>query len=496
MKHEKLANALNEISEKYIEEATHPKKHRLPRWAGGIAAAVAVAIAAGCILPLLQRGNGNSQLLGSNTQSTTLPLFHREQVVYHFLAAKPEYPTMSAYPKENDDFDQYSRWREDQRRLHNQPAGYADSLEGYFASLIPTLFSGQTGQNAACSPVNIYMALAMLAEITDGNSRQQILTLLKAPDIKTLRRQAKQVWQAHYNDDGLSKSVLGSSLWLEEGMDYNEDTAKLLAEHYYASVFRGDLGSEDVNEELRAWINQQTDGVLRQQTAELELSPETLLALATTVCYQVQWITPFVEARSAPGVFHTPEGDRQVTYMNQELSYGPYFWSEHFSAVYLPLEDGSRMWLILPDEGYAPEDILEEAAAFLSQDPAAYQSGYANQKDIRVQLSLPKFDVSGKLELSHTLKELGITDVFDANRADFTPIFPEEDGGAVGKITHAARVKIDEEGVTAAAFTVIDYCGSGPPKEEEVNFTLDRPFAFYVESQDGLPLFTGIVNQP
>ena len=109
---------------------------------------------------------------------------------------------------------------------------------------------------------------------------------------------------------------------------------------------------------------------------------------------------------------------------------------------------------------------------------------------------MPKFDVSSKMELSDTLKQLGVTDVFLDDKADFSPIFPQEDGGSVGKISHATRVKIDEKGVTAAAFTAILYCGSAPPKEEEVTFVLDRPFIFYVESRDSLPLFTGIVNHP
>lgn len=33
----------------------------------------------------------------------------------------------------------------------------------------------------------LYMALAMLAELTDGNSRQQVLDLLDVPDLETLR---------------------------------------------------------------------------------------------------------------------------------------------------------------------------------------------------------------------------------------------------------------------------------------------------------------------
>ena len=154
------------------------------------------------------------------------------------------------------------------------------------------------------------------------------------------------------------------------------------------------------------------------------------------------------------------------------------------------------MWLILPDEGISPEEITEEVAQFLAQNPNSTPGGYKNKKTVRVKLSVPKFDVSGDLDAVETLKKLGITDVFSANKADFTPVLPDTKGVVVGSVSHAARVKIDEKGVTAAAYTVILECGAAMPPTDEVEFTLDRPFLFCVESRVGVPLFAGIVNEP
>ena len=68
----------------------------------------------------------------------------------------------------------------------------------------------------------------------------------------------------------------------------------------------------------------------------------------------------------------------------------------------------------------------------------------------------------------------------------------------MNKIDHAVRVGIDEEGVTGAAYTVIEptYGSAGPQIKKKVDFILDRPFLFVITSRDGLPLFTGIVNEP
>ena len=494
MKHEKLADALSELDERHIEEALKSRRHAHHyRWIAAVAAVLVLAITLG----LLMRPGTQPEVTMQTPMlpSSTGPSLPAQQPVEptassHFRLASASYPTITQYPGEYD-YDAYIRWSRDLKALHNQPDGYADNLEDCWNQLVPALLSGESGQNTTCSPLNIYMALAMLAECTDGESRSQILDLLNADTIEALRKQANQVWRAHYNNDGLTKSVLGSSLWLQEGYSFDPSTVSLLAENYYASVFQGNLGSADMNKALQNWLNEQTSNLLTEQVQNVRFDPMTVLALATTIDYQVQWRDfQFSENKHTEATFHGAKGDTSETFMNAGLSYGPYYWGEHFGAVSLPLEDGSRMWLILPDEGVSPEEITEEVMAFLA-DP-----NKENQKRMRVNLSLPKFDVVSQRDICAVLQQLGVADVFDGARADFSPILSDDDDGYVSSINHAARVMIDENGVTAAAFTLILRAGAAMPPEDQVDFTLDRPFLFCVESNDGLPLFAGIVNEP
>ena len=166
------------------------------------------------------------------------------------------------------------------------------------------------------------------------------------------------------------------------------------------------------------------------------------------------------------------------------------------------------MWLILPDEGYSVDKLLEsgEAMDFLLADKRGYYDEktqqyvetWPDQKTLKINLSMPKFDVSSDLDLIEGLKKLGVTDVFDWRIANFDPLEASTDDPLyISKAQHAARVKVDEEGCEAAAYTVmIMTCGAAPPPDEEVDFTLDRPFLFAVTGDSGLPLFTGVVNQP
>lgn len=495
MKRNKLSDALGEIRDAHILEAITYKKRRLPSWVYPVAAVLAIAVLVGALwTPAKPKDPQEPTFTIVHVDSNHAPIDHGIQLQY--LVATAQYPELCGYPLKENNSAGYGAWREDQLAMHTQPEGYADSLEPFWEDLTTQLLAGGEGHNVTCSPVNIYMALAMLAEITDGESRQQILDVLGVDSIESLRKQAKDVWQGHYNDDGLSTSILANSLWLEENYGFNQETADFLAENYYASVFQGDLGTAEMNAVLQAWLDQQTGGLLKEQVSKAGLDPMTVLALASTIYYKVQWVDEFKESKNTEGTFHTPTGNRNQVFMNRVLSYGPYYWSDNFGAVALPLEDGSTMWLVLPDNGTKPESIVSEFHRFLEQDPNCYDTIYQNQKDVQVNLSVPKFDVSAGLELENALKKMGITHVFSEADADFSPILPQDDGGFISSVQHAARVAIDEKGVTAAAFTVIDRCGAAMPPEEEIDFVLDRPFLFCVESQDGLPLFAGVVNYP
>ena len=61
---------------------------------------------------------------------------------------------------------------------------------------------------------------------------------------------------------------------------------------------------------------------------------------------------------------------------------------------------------------------------------------------------------------------------------------------------HAARVKVDEEGCEAAAFTAIMAQATSALIEPlpVVEMNLNRPFGFLITGVDGLPLFVGAVN--
>ena len=420
-----------------------------------------------------------------------------------YQLAAAQYPQMAQYPDEskytklNGDFDSdgfdkvYDAWQADREKQMEQPEGYTDALDSYLRTVIPQLLADGSGENKACSPINIYMALAMLAEITDGESREQILGLLGSDNLDNLHTEASAVWNANYCDDGAVTSILASSLWLNDQINFKQETMDALAKYYYASSFRGEMGSTAFDQALQDWINQQTGGLLKEQASGLTMGKETILALATTIYFRAKWSEEFSESNTSPDTFHADSGDVTCDFMHQSGT-NTYYWSDRFSAVSKSLESSGAMWFLLPDEGVTPEELLadDQTLDFLLSGGESAESKY-----LIVNLSIPQFDIASDLDLTASLKNMGITDMFDPSVSDFSPMTDDTEA-YLSQARHAARVAIDEEGVTAAVYTVMMVAGAGAPPEEEVDFTLDRPFLFAITGVDGLPLFVGVVHQP
>ena len=474
MKGNEILHTLEYIDADLIEaaEAVPKKRSARPYWFTVIAAILILTIGIGSIF------GGDSALLANQVAAAEYPQ----------MVKKPNY---NDYRSDDSYYTAYNAWRESQNRQYDQPEGYADSLTDFFYHSMAQFLQGEG--NPTCSPVNVYLAMAMLAETTGGNSRQQILDLFGVDNIEQLRQQASHVWNAHYSDDGETTLLLANSLWLDEAYTFHQQTANLLAESYYASSFRGDLGTEALNKALQAWLNDNTGGLLKDQAENVELDPQTVFALASTVYFTTGWESKFSKSNTKDAVFHLSNTDKTVPFMHKTMIGWSYYWSENFTAIYLELTGNNRMWLILPDEGYTTADILSgEDYLRMTLDPGSWE----NKGSYQINLSLPKFDVVNQTDLIEGMKAMGVTDIFDHTVSDFTPM-TDTPMLYVDQINHAARVSIDEEGCRAAAFTVISVPGAGPPPElNEIDFVLDRPFLFVVSSRDHLPLFAGVVNHP
>lgn len=516
-KSEKIYDGITNVEDKMIEDAqdSAEKAKKPAKWLpwAGIAAAACLAVGVGAVV-MLSHTFGGISISGTPADTSVTRSYMPEPNEIARLLMTPVYPEMPAYVEEDDipssdqpEYEKYEKLRNEHwefiRELRNQPKEYKDGTGKFFTESIKTLLPGN-GENCVCSPLSLFMALGMSAEITDGNTRRQILDLLGQDSIESLRSHSASIWQANYMDDGMAKCVLANSVWMNNDISYSQEALNRLCIDYYASSFSGEPETEEYDELLQDWLNKQTGGQLDEYVGGIKLDPETVVCIASTVDYAGKWITKFSADQTKPAVFHSPDGDIECDFLNADLTYmTPYYWGDKFAATEKSFENNGCMRLILPDEGVSPEELLsdEEALSFmLHYDYFDEEEGkfvqYPNKKLVEGDLSVPKFDISAELDLKDALIKMGITDIFDADTADFSSLTDgDSDGIFLSGIKQAARVQIDEEGCRASALTVGMYTGA-PIPEDTVDLVFDRPFIFEIISATGLPLFVGIVNNP
>lgn len=413
------------------------------------------------------------------------------------LTAAPEYPEMPKCPRQEDYpvnsqqfYEDQWEWEQNRRENHIASPENAHDLDPFMEESMKQFLSGDNNQ--VCSPLNIYFALAMLAETTAGNSRQQILDVLGHSSLENLRAQANQLWRAHYSNDGQTVSLLANSVWLDEQYTFVPDTLDTLAKDHYASVFTGDLGTEEMDKQLAAWLDSQTGGLLTEYTENIKLDPATVFALASTAYFNANWVNDFYEGATTQEIFHAKDREIVTDFMHKTTLNHTYYEGEDFAATSLALTGHHRMWLILPDRDSSVQALLEQGDYY---DLISHPEAWGQSREVTLNLSLPKFDVSSEQDLIPGLKAMGITDICNPVTADYSPITSEP--LYLGNTQHAARVAVDEDGVIAAGYTLMaNYGEAAPQKQEEIDFTLDRPFLFVITGEDNLPLFAGAVAEP
>lgn len=468
MKREDLLTALEEISDKHIQEAEKPpKKHAFLKM---VAAAAVIAV--------------------------MMNLFSGPALITAYAVTTPSDPRMMERPNSSNYIDDkkwledWDKWEAEQEVRKETTAQAISRLRSFFSEGNSQFLQTEKNENKIWSPVNAYIGLSMMAEITEGETKQQVLDMFGVQDTDELRKQVSAVWESVYQDNSNEICVLANSLWLEKGLQYNQETMDVLGYHYYASVYQGDLGSNQINRDIAAWINNNTGKFLEDSTKNIQLDEETIMALYSTLYFQARWQNEFSEKNNSDGVFYMPEGESQAVYMNKKESMMDYYWGENFSAVNMYLKNGCDMWFILPDEGMTVEDVLDNGTYM----DMLLSNKWENSKFMKVNLSVPKFDVSSTMDLADGLENMGITNVFNQKFGEYTNLTSDSPIWLTGA-NQSVRVQIDEEGVKAATYIEIPGAGSPAPPDEVVDFILNRPFLFVITNEN-IPLFVGCVNNP
>ncbi len=435
----------------------------------------------------------------------------------HALAAA-EYPDISG---------NRHTWK---MEFREEQGTYSDELlQGIkqFASDSAVLVLGQeTEKNLCYSPVSLYVALAMVAEMAEGETREEILKALHYvyPDgvmpgkwtmregetpqpITGLAEDMYRYLTLTYEKEFTSATQIANSLWLNDRLltqkDLRQTTADLLAEKYMVSTYVRDFRKKSAAEDMSDWVLKHTKGLLGGREGDFELDENTAMTLLSTVYYYDQWTDEFDKSKNVIEPFYKADGTTvDAEYMC--VTHNPYavLAREGYTAAGLPMKGSSQITFILPDEGWTPEDILSNETMM---DELLAIRGEPEMEYAEVRFQVPKFQFWSEMNLTEAVKTLGISKAFSSTEADFSGILdtaeessesmvPGGSGIWLSSIRQQTTISMDEKGCEASAYIQIDYAGAAMPEDRIIEFTLNRPFIILIEN--GGPLFIGVVRVP
>lgn len=508
MNEQDLFRGIGEVNDEQIERA-RPQAARRRRWPGLLAACLVLALGVGAALRYLPGRTGNdtarpetalqnqTQLESGKTNGAAQGQTQDSLSLAQLAAVQAEYPAYPQLPANgepagHDYYDQV-----DALRGEDPDPAYLGGLQRFSMNAVQQLLADAGTENRICSPANVYMGLALLAEAAAGGTRSQLLDVLGTDSIETVRAQTQRIWLNLYRDNGQDMIRLANSLWLDDGTGCNADSLDIIQDNYFASVFSGPIGTAEYDAAINAWLAEQTNGLLQNQAAPIETTPNTVLAILSTLYFYEPWAEHFDEAATAPDAFTMADGTELTCDYLNGFRDADYVQGDGWRAAALDFAPSwtggadQKMIFLLPDEGVEIDALLECGA--IGQTLQTVALG-AEQKN--VQFKIPKFSVSCDLNLAPAMQALGITEAFGGN-ADFSALLQDAGGARLTTARQAALVRIDENGCEAASFVnlLIDKAAEFLP-EEPPKLILNRPFVFVITGLDGLPLYVGVVNNP
>ncbi|MEY4550008.1 MAG: hypothetical protein RL685_6203 [Pseudomonadota bacterium] len=361
-----------------------------------------------------------------------------------------------------------------------------------------TFYSGleKPGGNLVYSPYSIAVASAMLSAGAASSTLTQLQAALHFSTIgSSLHAGQNALAQtlATRNREGSAEANaqvlrVSNDFWMLPALAPQPAFLDTLAEYYGAGVHLApfDSNPEGCREDINSKVSSDTGRLIPELLPQDSIDSGVVFVLTNALYFKSRWQSQFPTTSTQPGPFTTLSGGTVQTDLMRQQTEAEYLQGDGFLAVELPY-DGAElsMLFVVPEAGSLDRFAQSLDAARLDAILKGLQPTY-------VDLSLPKFTVTGDLPLADQLKAAGMVDAFDPGRADFSPLAPDL---YISAAFHQAKLILDETGTEAAAATAfVGRVTSVPPAP--IRVVIDRPFLFLLRDITGAVLFMGQLANP
>ncbi|NUT48140.1 MAG: serpin family protein [Saccharothrix sp.] len=340
-----------------------------------------------------------------------------------------------------------------------------------FALTLHDAIAPDRTRNACWSPYSVASALGLTAHAARGATEAELVALLGADHAKVLKG-------AVVGDD--AEFAVANTLWAWESLPLEDGFLTDLAGWPGAKVRSAPFAEdpEGARKLVNADVAETTHGLIPELLTAGAITPETVATLVNALYLKCAWTEEFPDHDTADRPFR---GAGEVATMRREGSMR-YAARAGWQAVAVPARGGVEAVVLLPDEDLGGTGGVPEVLEALDHE--------------RIELFLPKLDLSVNTSLADALQRVGVRTMF-TTAADLTGLSPDP-RLHVDDVVHEAVLRLDEQGFEGAAATaVVMRLTSFMPVEPARTVRVDRPYLLLVRHADtGAIFFLAQVAKP
>lgn len=345
--------------------------------------------------------------------------------------------------------------------------------------------------NSCLSPYSVASALGMVCQAARGKTADELKALLAGGEadigkqVELLRAASVLHWRGNGEEPVFAVS---NTLWAWDELKLNEAFGVELSGWPGAKVasapFRAD--PEGARRAINADVAEITRNLIPELVPSGAVGSDTVASLVNALYLRTAWRHRFADEDTVDEDFHTPAGTRPVPTMRQVEQLG-YAAEGGWQAVVLAAAGGVEAVVLLPDTD------LPEAEEGLDADLLARV--LAAPKKRRVELHLPRLELSMNAGLTEALHKLGVRELFTES-ADLSGL-TTDDRLFVSDVLHESVLKLDEQGLEGAAATAVMMRLTSVVIDQPVEVRVDRPFLLLVRhASTGAVYFLARVTDP
>lgn len=374
---------------------------------------------------------------------------------------------------------------------------FKESVNSFASKTANLIFNSEDNKNKNInySPISVYLAMSLLTNGSEKQTYNQLNDLLGVTnkDKQYISDENKKLFDNLYNDEKNKKLLIANSLWMNKGANFSKDYLKDAQNNFYSELFSIDLGKQDDVNLIGKWVSKNTNNLLNPT---FKAKKEAMLYIINTIYYKSAWRDQFIKNFNKTEDFNISDNQKvDCDYMTKEKTNYSYIKGNNYIGSELYLNNG-KMYFVLPDENVNVYDLISTNNKFKSL--LDDYSNNDNRQRADINFYVPKFTIKSEIVLNDYFKALGCSDMFDHEKCDLTSIIKSNKNTFVSLVKQQNYIDVNEEGIEAAAYTQAE-CGvtSMPPQNlQKIDFKLNRPFIYFLMSNDNTVLFVGICNNP